>query len=337
MAEESFCILISSIGRRVALADCVRNDATSLGLRPEILGTDISDLAPGYWRTDRRELVPRCTAPDFIDAMLEICRRHEVRLVIPTIDTELAPLAEAAARFEEIGTTVMVSSPEVVRIASDKVHTHRWLAEHGFPAPRQWTAEQALATLQASDYPLFVKPAAGSRSIGARRVAHPGELRAAIADGQRYVVEELARGDEYTVSVFVDRAGHCLCAVPRRRLEVRSGEVSKGETTMHRPLMDLARRVVEALPGAYGALNVQIFHDPTTDTVRVIEINPRFGGGYPLAWTAGARFPRWLLEEMLDRTSTATFDGWREGVIMLRYDEEVFVQRRAPNLPPEPV
>jgi carbamoyl-phosphate synthase large subunit len=80
----------------------------------------------------------------------------------------------------------------------------------------------------------------------------------------------------------------------------------------------------EALPGAYGALNVQVFVDDPDD-LAVIEINARYGGGFPLSLAAGADFPRWMLEELRGLPSTAAPDGWRAGLVMLRYDAAVFV------------
>jgi carbamoyl-phosphate synthase large subunit len=106
-------------------------------------------------------------------------------------------------------------------------------------------------------------------------------------------------------------------------MEVRSGEVSKGITLKDRRLMDLARSVAEALPGAYGPLNIQCFLDDS-GTIRIIEMNARFGGGYPLAHRAGAQFTGWLLDE-LEGNLPNHYDGWTDDLAMLRFDEAVYV------------
>jgi carbamoyl-phosphate synthase large subunit len=142
------------------------------------------------------------------------------------------------------------------------------------------------------------------------------------------VIEERASGLEYTVNVLIGRGGRVLSAVPHRRLEVRAGEVSKGVTTKDQRLLDLALRLGGALPEAFGALNFQCFLGDD-GLFRVIEINPRFGGGYPLAHRAGVNFPKWLIEETLDLPSTSRFDEWEDGLAMLRYDEAVFIRREA--------
>jgi carbamoyl-phosphate synthase large subunit len=128
--------------------------------------------------------------------------------------------------------------------------------------------------------------------------------------------------------VLANRQGRCLCAVPRRRIEVRGGEVSKGITVRNERIMKLAAQICETLPGAYGPLNIQLFHDEATGDLNVIEINPRFGGGFPLAWQAGAKFPKWIIEEILGRPSTAAFDEWADQLVMLRFFSAVFVERK---------
>ncbi len=178
-----------------------------------------------------------------------------------------------------------------------------------------------LAAAASWQWPLIAKPRSGSAGIGVVHCASVSDL----PEGD-VVVQELAPGAEHTVDVLVLRDGRCRVAVPRRRLEVRAGEVSKGVTVRHEPLQALARAIAEALPGAYGVLNVQVFADG--DELRVIEVNARYGGGFPLAYEAGARLPDWTIEELLGRPSTVT-DDWREGLVMLRYDEAVFVDEAA--------
>ena len=81
-----------------------------------------------------------------------------------------------------------------------------------------------------------------------------------------------------------------------------------------------------ALPGPFGALTIQAFVDDATGELAIIELNARFGGGFPLSREAGADFPRWILEDLFGLPSTATADEWRDGLVMLRYDAAVFVR-----------
>jgi carbamoyl-phosphate synthase large subunit len=315
-------VLISSAGRRVELIRCFRNGSAALGIDLRVIGADLDPRMSAACReADGAVQVPRCDRPGFIDALLGICMQDHVDLIVPTIDPELEPLSAHAGRFREIGTEVAVSAPAVVSIARDKQRTAHFLASHGLPAPRTASPQEVLAAPDAWPWPLLVKPRAGSSSIGIRTVAAPAQL-AELANSPDYIVQELLRGDEYTVNLFFDRAGRLCSAIPHLRYEVRAGEVAKGITRRHAQLEATAWALGAALPGARGALCFQAFVDAAGRPV-VFELNARFGGGYPLAHRAGARFAQWLLEETCGLPLSA-HNHWHDGVLMLRYDHAVF-------------
>ena len=316
-------ILISSAGRRVGLIACMRDSVVMKGTYAAVLTIDSGSSAPATFISEVACRVPRCTDPSFLDAVLEFCVAHQVRLIIPTIDTELPVYAAACNRFAEIGVTVCVSDPAATQICCNKVATHEWLEANGFPTVRQSDVRSTLLDPAAWPLPLIAKPYNGSASIGVRRIQTRLELEALAQTVSDCIIQEIAAGREFTINVYVNRSGACVCAVPHWRMEVRAGEVSKGVTVKDRRLMDLARAVAEALPGAYGPLNIQCFMDEQGG-IRVIEVNARFGGGYPLAHRAGARFTDCLLDE-LEGNSVSYFDNWTDDLAMLRYDEAVFV------------
>jgi carbamoyl-phosphate synthase large subunit len=322
-ATDDFNVVVSSAGRRVALLEILRDTLRRLQLTGSVIAVDVNRRASAFHRADAAFLVPPCDSSEFIPALLELCRCHNVRLLVPTIDTELSCYAENRDAFAAIGTVVLVSAPETVATCADKVASHSWLMSNGFPTVRQAEPATALATPGSWVYPLLVKPRTGNSSRGVAIVEDRAQLEAATRLGA-WVVETIAPGDEYTVDVVVDRSGRALCAIPRRRLEVRGGEVTKAMTVRFAPLVDLAVRMCEALPGAYGLLTVQAFVAPSGD-INVIELNARVGGGFPLAWQAGGRYLQWLIEDLLGRRVTASEAEWRDGLVMLRYDEAVFL------------
>jgi carbamoyl-phosphate synthase large subunit len=324
-------VLISSVGRRVVLVGLFRQALAALDVPGSVFGADASRLSAGFHSVDGSFVVPPCKDPAFVPQMLQVCREREVRLVVPTIDPELSPYAHHREEFEAAGTVVAVSSPDVVEIGSDKGLTNEWLLREGFPTVRQAPVAEVFDDPEDWSFPVVAKPRFGSAAIGVAMADSPEHLSALTQDGE-YIVQTVAPGVEHTVDVLVNRSGHPVCAVPRLRLEVRAGEVSKGMTIRNADIQRLASDVCIALPGAYGAITVQVFHDATTNTLTVIEINPRFGGGFPLAWEAGARYPRWMIEELLGFPSTAVADAWKDGLVMLRYDEAVFINREDAGL-----
>jgi carbamoyl-phosphate synthase large subunit len=188
--------------------------------------------------------------------------------------------------------------------------------------PRTVAAADYAAPPDALGWPVIVKPRAGSSSKGLVLPRSRAEALAAAAAAPDAIVQELRAGREYTVNLYFDRAGALRCAIPHWRIETRGGEVSKGRTEDVPALRALARAIARVLPGARGALCFQAIVDEQGG-VAVIEINARFGGGYPLAHRAGARFAQWLLEEAAGRPCSA-HDDWQAGVTMLRHDTAVF-------------
>jgi carbamoyl-phosphate synthase large subunit len=329
---EPVTVLVSSAGRRVELLRGFRRALEAIGAAPgRVLATDCSWYSSAFHVADDAFLVPRLDDPDFVPRLIELCQKHNVDLIVPTIDTEMPVWAAHRGQFDEVGTKIALSAGDVVTIAGDKQRTHDWLLERGFPTVDQTTPAAALADPDTWTFPLMVKPRFGSAGLGVGLVRDADELALVARRGHELgeiVVQRVAAGAEHTIDVLADRTGRCVCAVPRRRIEVRAGEVSKGVTVRSAPLEDLAARLCEALPGAYGALNAQVFLDGDVDrpdALAVIEINARFGGGFPLSLEAGADFPRWMLEELLGLPSTASHDGWTSGMVMLRYDAAVFV------------
>jgi carbamoyl-phosphate synthase large subunit len=319
-----FTVLLSSIGRRVQLVECFREAFRDLNLSGRVIGIDVApEHAPAAHVVDRCFRVPRCTDAEFIPTVLRICQEEHVRLLVPTIDTELPAYAQHRSDFCAAGTKAIVSDPRTVLIARDKIETHRWLVEHGFPTVRQDSIAGVLSDPGHWQFPLIAKPFNGSSSLGVVKVDSLMMLQALADIAPNLIVQEHAKGLEHTVNVLVED-GRCICAVPHCRLETRGGEVSKGITRKHEYVMEVARAIAEELPGAYGPLNIQCFL-ADDGNIQVTEINARFGGGFPLANYAGAKFPRWLIEPLVGTASTASFASWDDNLLMLRHDSAVFV------------
>lgn len=318
-------LLVTSAGRRVELLHCFRADATRLGVKLRVMA---ADAQPGFSAAcqvaDQAFEVPRCTAVDYVPRLLELCQQHRVGLLVPTIDTELQVLADCQDEFARYGTRVCISSSEIVRMARNKSATANFLALHEIPTPR--TAEWPVAQegLERWNWPLIVKPVDGSCSKDIYRLREHNDIGRLPPLRGEFVVQEMWEGTEYTVNLFFDRHGKLLTAIPHQRIEIRAGEVSKGFTERIPELMLIADQLGVAMNGARGAVCFQAIVRPSGE-VAVFEINARFGGGFPLAHAAGARFTEWLILECLGH-GLEGMSAWEEGVRMLRYDAAVFIR-----------
>lgn len=319
----SLNILFTSSGRRVELVNCFREDAASLGISLKVLAVDMyPDLSAVCQVADRSWEICSCTQPEYVSRLLEICRKEGVQLLVPTIDTELAVLSSAADQFSQIGTRVAVSSPDVVRLARDKLETARFLGENGLPVPRTDCLDKFLNNPEIWRWPVIIKPVAGSSSIGIHIIEKLADLNCMPEIKGKYIAQEYHTGCEYTVNFFMDQNGKFRCAIPHRRLKTRAGEVSKGVTERHFEIIKLAETFSGLLPGGRAVMCFQLILD--NEGPWIFELNARFGGGYPLAHRAGARFSLWLLEEITGRGPSYS-NEWLDGLKMLRHDASVFV------------
>lgn len=255
------------------------------------------------------------------DALLDWCRKHGASLVVPTRHDDLFTLAGFRRQFEDAGVSLAISGLECIKICRDKVQSHAWLTQHGFPVPAQCLVSEIKGSPLAETLPLIAKHPRGSGSREVRQINQRAELAIVPND---WILQSIAPGAEHTVNVYVGRNGKSICEIPHARLMVGDGEVVRGKTVRNETLMQLARDVAESLPDARGPLNVQIFWDEANRLASVIEINPRFGGGYPLAERAGGHFAEWLLSENLDQENLERVTNWEDGLLMVRHREARF-------------
>lgn len=318
-------VLFTSAGRRVALVRLFGEALRDLGLTGKLVTADLKKNAPAHFVSDVQVTVPKVTSPDYVSAIYNLCRQHNIALVVPLIDTELHLLAPHKDAFAKAGTRLLVSSLETTTICLDKRNTAAFFRKFGFRTPDILDVEKLLAD-ETTTYPVLLKPADGSSSVGVTRIRNARELAFFKDYIPNAMVQPLLQGREYTLDVLVDFAGKVRCVVPRLRMETRAGEVSKGMTVKDPRLIAAGAQVVASLPQAVGCITLQCFLSDEGN-IDFIEINPRFGGGFPLAAAAGAHFPRWILEWMLGRNPTITQDGWEDGKVMLRFDEAIFTRK----------
>ncbi len=253
-------VLFLAAGRRVSLVREFKAALAELGDTGLAITEDAARSAPAHVVSDRQAALPRCTEPGYVEQLMALCERERVRMLVPLIDTVLPVLAPHRAAFERIGVTALVSSPETIAIGHHKGRTG-----DSSSARLRYAAILAMREIGAltqPDFPLFVKPPSGSSSIGAEkvRVAHrPGLSAHALSD---LLVMELVDGDGIHRRRLRRLTGIPRCAVPRRRLETRAGEVSKGLTVRDAAIIEASMAVAAALPGAVGCITLQCFKRP---------------------------------------------------------------------------
>ncbi len=321
---DSLNILFTCIGRRVSLLRSFRRAAKQLKINASLFGTDTTELSSALQLCDEGFLVKPVTHSDYIKQLLTIVKTKKVRLLIPTVDLDLKLLAQNKSKFAAMGCCVLISTPDVVDICQDKRKTYRFLLKNSFDTPVTIGVRTALSKKKLN-WPCFLKPWDGYASRGNAVVNNRKELLFFAKRIPNAICQEFIKGTELTCDVYVDFSMKVRCVVPRKRIEVRAGEVSKGQVVKHPCVMSEAARLVETLGAGPGVITLQLFLTDD-DRVKFIEINPRFGGGAPLSIKAGADFPKWILQELLGRKTNIRFDGFKDRLTMLRYDGEVWLE-----------
>jgi carbamoyl-phosphate synthase large subunit len=313
-------ILITAASRRVPLIQAFVQALKRLGLRGNVVTTDMSNMSPGLYFGSRHYLVPLTTDKEYIPIIKSICFRERIHLLVPTIDDELPLFGAHTEDFRAMGTHVAVSSAQTGAICNDKYATAGFLDEKNVPFARTWLPWEL--NFSQLTYPLFLKPRSGRGSVGAFAINNERELRFFLEYIKEPVVQEFLPGREFTIDVLADFSGKVISVVPRERLVVRAGVIDRGRTLNHPEMINLARRAAEALD-IRGPANIQV--KLQGERITIFEVNPRFSGGILLTIAAGADFPAWLIEMSCGKRLRPCIGKFTDGLMMACYESAIFL------------
>ncbi len=317
-------VLLTSAGRRTSLLEAFRKAAHARGGR--VWAGDLDGLAPALFFADEAVRLPRVTEGDYLPALLDLVERYAIRLVVPTIDTELPTLAGAHDEFEARGCQLATSTADLVQISGDKWATYEAAQRAGIATMRSWLPD----ALEDESLPeaLFVKPRNGSASQHTYTASRE-TLSSVLARVPRPIIQERIGGDEVTIDALFDFEGRLLHFVPRRRVRTVGGESIQGVTLRDERLNGWLEDVLRRLGalGARGPVTAQAFD--TDGQFLLLEVNPRFGGGFPLGYAAGARYPEWLLALVAGEDVSPRLGEYEDGLYMTRYYAEHFTREPA--------
>jgi carbamoyl-phosphate synthase large subunit len=315
-------VLITSAGRRTSLLAAFKAAAHRRG--GQVFAGDLDGLAPALYLADAGFRLPRVSDAGYLETLLELVERHRIALIVPTIDPELPLLAGAAGTFADRGCHVLISRRELIQAAGDKWETVRLFGHRDVRVPASWLPEQ----LPSAGLPdrLFVKPRAGSASQHTYRTRR-AQLADALPRVPHPIIQEEIEAPEVTIDALLDFEGRPLHYVPRLRLRTVGGESIQGVTIGDRDLRDWMIRVLEitAAMGAQGPITLQAF---LTDEGPILsEVNPRFGGGFPLCLAAGGDYPEWIMQMLEGKRLAPRIGEYRANLYMTRYYREIITDK----------
>jgi len=315
-------ILLTGTGKRYDIVSCFAAQTLTIAADP-------SPLAPAQYAAHVRAAVPRMDDPEYVPALQALCAEHGVGAVLPLTDLDIEILARA---LEEDRLPALVPSAEVARATYDKYETHLLLGRLGLPSPPTLLPDDDLSVLE---YPVMVKPRQGSGARSIHLAHNPAQARFIIDYVERapggtrprnqpgpepVMVQRAMGGEELSIDCLGDREGRCLNAIPRTMLESRGGESIKGQVIHDEELVDLGRRVMEAL-AVRGPATIQVFRDPDIG-VGITDVNTRFGGAFPApvyGALPGRSYPELIVRMAAGEQVQPHVGQFRDGITFTRY------------------
>lgn len=312
-------ILILSAGTRNKIVQYFVKTLNGTG---KVIATDMSNLAPAIYEADKYYIVPKMTAPEYLDVVLDICKKEEITGVLSLIDPELSLLAENREKFEAIGTTVIGSSYALCEMSLDKFQMYSWLETHGYRCAKSYMDKDAFyADVDAGviTYPVFVKPARGSASISISKVYDRETVELLFAHEDGLMIQEFLDGQEIGADVYIDMVSHEVVSIfTKKKLKMRAGETDKAVSFKDEKLFDLIEGFVKDA-GYNGQIDIDIFD--VNGEYYISEVNPRFGGGYPHAFESGADHMKLIVNNLEGKANECVIGQYENGTYMMKYNE----------------
>ena len=319
-------ILITSAGTRNKVIQYFKENFNGIG---NVIATDMSDIAPAIYDADKFFLTPKIDDENYIDKLIEICKKEKVSAVFSLIDPELSLIAKNKDRFLEIGVIPIVSKYEAVELAFDKYEMYKYLISNGFKTAKTYiNKEDFYQDLEKKiiDFPVFVKPVRGSASLNISKVTCKKELDLLFELYDDLIIQEFFNGQEIGADVYVDPISKKVVSIfTKEKIKMRAGETDKSRSFKDNKLFSLIISLVEKIGYEY-MIDIDIFK--IGDEYYFSEINPRFGGGYPHAYEAGVNFPKMIINSLNHIENRKQIGEYEENIYMMKYNEIKIISKR---------
>lgn len=314
-------ILITSASRKVGLVKTFKKALQENG-GGKVFAGDINSQAPSLYFADEYIILPRSDKDSFIEEFIDICKKYEITLIIPTRDEELSLFSKNIDKFSNVGIKVMVSPWESINICQNKDYFIEFCNSHGFDIPKTYNNVDDYSKLE---YPIFIKPKVGKGGLDTFKVDSFKELNFILKLFDEVIIQEFVDWQEYTVDLFADFEGKVITAVPRERINVLGGESVVTKTFKNEKIINESIRLAKSL-NLIGHNTIQCFFDG--ENVKFIEINPRFGGAAILSFAAGANSPENLIKLLNGENLKPMIHDFKDNYLALRFINEIFIEEK---------
>lgn len=308
-------LLFSCIGKRGYIADFFR---PHLSIGDKLIGTSNTKWTPGFQHCDSNYILPDINHPEYVAAVKELCHHESISAILSFYDPDVIALSECYDEFVDMGVLPIMPRAEIAGICFDKYKTFRFLTDANFNTAKTYVdIKEARQDLQNGilSFPLFVKPRCGFGSQLTFRARNDRELCAFYHYAPDMIIQEELIGEAWDFDILNDLDGRVISVVPWRKYRSRLGETEQAQTFAEKSMIDLGLRLSTKL-GHAGPLDADLFRQ--NNQIYVLEINLRFGGGYPVSHLAGADFPAKIVKMIRGEKLTPDIGNFQNNMVMMK-------------------
>lgn len=311
--------LFCSAGRRVKL---IKDFKETIGENGKIIVADNSIYAPTRYEADKAYTVPEINNNDYINNIVDICKKENINVVLTLIDPEIEILSKNKKIFDEMGIMLLVPSKETAKLCFDKYEMYKYLKNNNIKTVQTYEKIDEFENDYKENkikFPVFVKPRTGSGSVGARKVSDLTELKNILSKEDSMIIQEFMEAEDLDADVYVDVISKKIVSIfAKKKIETKIGGASKTVSFKDKKLFQFISEILEKFDFS-GPIDMDFFYKD--NQYYLSEINPRFGGAYIHAYGMGINFPKFIINNIKKIENKQEIGNYDEDIVMLMYDD----------------
>ena len=318
-------ILVLSAGSRNKIIQYFKKELNNNG---KVIATDCSKLAPAIYEADKFYIVPRIDENNYLNVILDICKKEKIHALISLIDPELSLISKNIDKFREINVMPILSDYDKVEMCFNKYEMFKFLCKNNIKTAKSYISkEEFYKDLDNGliKFPVFVKPIKGSASINISKVYKKEEIEILFEEHNDLMIQEFMNGQEYGADVYIDMlSGDVVSIFIKKKIKMRAGETDKSVSIKNEKMFNVIKKFIKAAKFK-GIIDIDIFD--INGEYYISEVNPRFGGGYPHAYECGVNVPKMIINNIENgKENDIQIGNYKENVYMMKYNEIKIVE-----------
>lgn len=314
-------ILILSAGTRCQLVQYFKRSENGFD---KIVTADCSRYAPALYMSDTHYIVPRMNMESYLPTIKDICKKEAIEVILPLQEDELALISAHRIEFGEMGILALVSDLESIELCRDKFLLYKYLMSNGIDCVETYDYETEFEKINKLPFPILVKERKGAGSVGILKINNWSLLKDyAESVDEKIIVQPFYEVKEYGVDVYVDViSGEVISIFAKEKLRMRAGETEKSKSIKDKKIFELVYQVVDKMKFR-GPIDMDVFK--YEGEYHVLEINPRFGGGYPHAYECGIDFTKFIAMNRAGKANDPAVGNYKENVVLLKFSDAILL------------